>query len=153
MIHLPIASSNSNSNAYCLLYIGYIEDYLYNKGTTTINQALFSGTGAIVWLPQCQWTKLRLCSLALGQSYDCPSASEQSLNDKCIMNRYQTSTLHNIAGNVRIIPGGRTVYAVCIQHRLFQRSTLGSSSRDQSGASRDYGTVYIQPYLLTSDIL
>ena len=49
---------------------------------THIRQGYFTGTGAIIWSPQSQWILLksiRVTSLALGQSYDCPSISEITL--------------------------------------------------------------------------
>ena len=47
----------------------------------------------------------RITSLALGQSYDCPSASEVILNNMGKTNSYQTTTKHNKAWTVYIILG------------------------------------------------
>ena len=47
----------------------------------------------------------RDASLALGQSYDCPSASEVTLNDICEISHYQTATEHNKAWTVCIFRG------------------------------------------------
>ena len=47
----------------------------------------------------------RVTSLALGQSYDCPSASEVTLKDMGKINKYQTTTKHKKTENKKIILG------------------------------------------------
>ena len=44
-------------------------------------------------------------SLTLGQSYDCPSASEVTLKDVGKINKYQTTRKHNKTDNKKIILG------------------------------------------------
>ena len=47
----------------------------------------------------------RVASLVLGQSYDCPSASEATLKDMGKINWYQTTSKHNKGWTMWIFPG------------------------------------------------
>ena len=53
----------------------------------------------VVCLPQ----SFRVASLALGQSYDCPSANEATLKDMGKIYKYQTTTKHTKAKALHII--------------------------------------------------
>ena len=44
-----------------------------------ILQCHFTFTGSVMWLPLCQWSNPEVTSLSLGQSCDCPYASEAIL--------------------------------------------------------------------------
>ena len=55
----------------------------------------------MVYLP----ISFRVASLALGQSYDCPSASEATLIDMDKTNQYQTTAKHNKTWTLCIILG------------------------------------------------
>ena len=56
----------------------------------------------------------RVTSLALGQSYDCPSASKVTLQDMHKINHYLTTTEHNKVRTMCIILGVYCVYQLVV---------------------------------------
>ena len=89
----------------------------------------------------------RVASLALGQSYDCPSASEATLKDMTKLAQYPTTTKHNQAWTMYIILG---MYCTQTQSPSYTRATPGTWPVMYKDSSMQYTAVTLGQHVTTA---